>query len=364
MQSPFRHLLFLLALGALTAPGLGRSPAPSGPGIRLATVAVHDPMIHNMKAFSLLVPKGWRHQAEVQWRHQYNNLVSASIVVANPADAEQLQVYPVIPFIWVANPVMPMQVGSNYLGGEVRPPIQDPAQLVAQMILPAFRRGIGNVRVIGNKALPQAAREVHRSYYNDDPNTRIHASRWHIRYDAGGQAYEEAFHCAVSYTTNPMVPGNVIWKPEFIYSFRAAEGGLEAVEGLLQAVVSSFSLDLQWFGQYLSVVKLQQQGQMQAIRSAGELSRYISGVNNEINDIITGSWKNQQAGQDRIYSRFSEHIRGVETYDNPVTGRTVQLPSDYRHAWVSSGGEYFLSQGEVDPNVGSTTTWQRMSAAR
>jgi hypothetical protein len=161
-----------------------------------------------------------------------------------------------------------------------------------------------------------------------------------------------------------MLPGAVFWKPEYVYAFRALKGGLPAAEGLLQAVVSSVTLDKKWFAQYLYVVQLRNNGQMQAIRSAGELSRYISGVNSEINDMITGSYDNAQRSQDRIYDSFSESVRGVETYDNPVTGRQVQLPSDYRNAWVSSNGEYFLSEGEADPNVGSSATWQRMNASR
>jgi hypothetical protein len=39
----------------------------------------------------------------------------------------------------------------------------------------------------------------------------------------------------------------------------------------------------------------------------------------------------------------------------------VQLPSDYRYAWVSASGEYVLSdQAGFNPNVGSTTEWRQL----
>lgn len=331
-------------------------------GMRLVPLTVHDPMINNMAAFTILVPKGWTHQAEVQWRHNTSTLVSASVILGNPANGDQLQIFPTIPYAWIPNAVIPMAVGTNYMGNEIRPPM-DPAALIRELALPAFRGQARNARVLGTKQLPDVAREVHRSYYNNDQNTRIAASKVSVAYEMGGQAFEEDFYCAASYVSNPMMPGAMFWKPEFVYSFRSFQGGLKAVEGLLQASIFSVNLDKKWFAQYLYVRQLQQQGQMQAIRSAGELSRYISGVNNEINDMITGSYKSQQQSQDRIYNQFSESVRGVETYDNPVTGRPVQLPSDYRNAWVSTSGEYFLSNGETDPNVGSTANWQKLQAS-
>jgi hypothetical protein len=178
----------------------------------------------------------------------------------------------------------------------------------------------------------------------------------------GDTRYEESFFCAVSYTSNPLIPGAVLWQPEYVYSIRAKKGRMDRAQGLLHAMASSLTLDLKWFALYLQVHKLWQDGQMQAIRSAGELSRYISNVNADITKTLTDGYRQRQASEDRIYDGFSESIRGVETYDNPVTGQTVQLPSDFSHAWVSSSGEFFLTNTTTDPNVGSNLTWQLLTA--
>ncbi|UCF20121.1 MAG: hypothetical protein JSU87_01555 [Gemmatimonadota bacterium] len=77
------------------------------------------------------------------------------------------------------------------------------------------------------------------------------------------------------------------------------------------------------------------------------------------------AWEERQASQDRLSREFSEYIRRVETYVDPVAGRDVQLPSAYDEAWVSSSGEYILSNNpNLNPNVGSNQSWERMRARR
>ena len=57
--------------------------------------------------------------------------------------------------------------------------------------------------------------------------------------------------------------------------------------------------------------------------------------------------------------------RARASYDNPFEGRTVELPNDYRYAWVSSSGEYALSDSAgFNPNVGSTIEWRLLKTAR
>jgi hypothetical protein len=76
---------------------------------------------------------------------------------------------------------------------------------------------------------------------------------------------------------------------------------------------------------------------------------------------LTSRGGQRQASQDRISQSWSEHIRGVETYQTPFDGRPVQLPGGYSQAWVNARGEYLLTnQAGFNPNVGDTTEWRRM----
>ena len=104
---------------------------------------------------------------------------------------------------------------------------------------------------------------------------------------------------------------------------------------------------------------------MQSIRAAGALSKQISAANDSISKSTSDAWREQQASYDRVYGELSEQIRGVESYENPFEGRTVELPNDYGYAWVSASGEYALSDSAgFNPNVGSTAEWRQLHARR
>lgn len=356
-------MALLAACGGPTSSEDDEVASLDGESFRMVPVTIFDPMV-DANAFSILVPRGWDYAGEVQWRHQMANLASASMTISNPKGGELLQIYPIIPFSFIQNPVVPIPIGTIYLGTEFRPPIQDPAVFLEQMVFPSVRGNATNASVINREGLTKVAEEIFKQRYGSDPNYGISAVKWTVQYTLAGREYEEAFYCAMSYYTSPQMPGSVIWQPEYIYSIRSFRGGMDRAEGLLQAVAASITLDMKWYGLYLQVYKLWQDGQMKAIQNAGELSRYISNVNNQITDIIVDGYNKRQVSEDRIYDQFSESIRGVETYDNPVTGRPVQLPSDFSHAWVSTTGEYFLTNSAGDnPNVGSTQDWQRLKTA-
>ncbi len=362
--------IFTLALAACEKTGSATGPAgekkapTSGMGTRLASITVTDPMLNNMKAFSVLVPQGWNYQAKVEWHSEFENLASANIVISNPANGDLAQIYPFIPYVWNPNALFPLTPGSIYIGGYVMAPINDAAVFVQQMVLPAFRANIADVQVLDKTPLTGLAQAIYKSYYNSNPNYGISAASWTIRYDLGGKTYDETFYCALSYATDPALPGAVLWRPEFIFSLRAFAGGLADSAPLMQTCVTSVKPDMKWFAAYLQVHKLWQDGQMAAIKSAGDLSHYLSGVSADVNQTIIDGYNQRQASEDKVYGQFSESIRGVQTYANPYTQDNVQLPSGYSNVWVNTSGEYFLSnETGVDPNVGSTLSWQELTPA-
>lgn len=101
--------------------------------------------------------------------------------------------------------------------------------------------------------------------------------------------------------------------------------------------------------------------QIQQIRSVGELSRIISQTHNEISDMMMQSYNERQGVYDRVAENFSQHIRGVDEYYDPVEEKPVELPAGYGHAWVNGLGEYVVSDDpNYNPNIGSNMHWQEM----
>jgi hypothetical protein len=64
-----------------------------------------------------------------------------------------------------------------------------------------------------------------------------------------------------------------------------------------------------------------------------------------------GTWQARNQSMDRTQRETIESIRGVETYNDPHYGGTVQLSNQYQHAWQLRDGSYVLTDDvNFDPN--------------
>lgn len=55
------------------------------------------------------------------------------------------------------------------------------------------------------------------------------------------------------------------------------------------------------------------------------------------------SWQSWNESSDRMHRETVETIRGVETYDDPYNGGTVELDNTYENAWQLNDGSYVLT---------------------
>ena len=73
------------------------------------------------------------------------------------------------------------------------------------------------------------------------------------------------------------------------------------------------------------------------------------------------AWEQRQRVNDKISQNFSDYIRGVDRYNDPFSGKEVELPSGYGTAWANNLGEYVVTDSPgYNPNIGSNLTWQPM----
>lgn len=326
------------------------------PPVRFQSLKVLDPLSNNIEAFRLLVPAGWIWKGGVRWNLDYANLASVAMRVRNPRGLEAVESYPLIPQVWSTATLLGPE-GANYLGSEVRAPLGAAAFLL-RLVIPTLRGGLApTVRSVA--ALPRVVGALAAMPADPSLTTSYDAARVRIDYRQDGRRLEEDFYVGLSYQRSSILPAQTLWQPLFLYSFKAGRGALDRASRTLQSIVASVRPSLKWFAGYQSVQRLWIEGRMQAIRAAGALSRSISEANDSISRSISESWRTQQDAYDRVYDRISEQVRGVETYDNPFEGQPVQLPSDYRYAWVSARGEYALSNDAgFDPNLGTTGDWR------
>lgn len=324
----------------------------SGKVVRLRPFVLRDPQVGNIEALRFLVPTDWRVDGQVVWRHDRSILATAVVRVFNPNGSEELNFLPIEPFAQ-SNPGFGFGIGSNYLGNELQPAM-DPRTFVTRIVLPRYRRQIVGAALVDGAEVPGVA----------EPGPGIQstnrAGRFRLSYNLGGRPMEEDVYCVLNYAAVPSIQ-TIYWAPVQLYSMRAEKGQLDRQTKLMQAMASSVKISLQWYNVYLQVFEMWKANVMQSIQNAGHLSRYIAGINNEITAMNRQAWQQQQASQDRNNRRFSEHIRGVETYHNPVSNEPVQLPAGYGRAWTSRSGEYIVSDSpNFNPNIGSSVEWQPM----
>jgi hypothetical protein len=326
-------LIVILAACATTgSPGGTRGPGvTAGAGaIELERRVVTDPQINGIEAYAVLVPAGWRFDGAVEWRHDLANLAAAIMVVEDPATGAALETYYPVPHGYTEPSLIP--IGGNWLGSIVAPPVSA-ADYAAQLVLPTYRPGASIVAV---ESLPNVAATVRAGEVPLPGGTvDVDAVRVRIGTTRGGVAFDEDFYVAVAYHASS---GIVQWGARHLYSIRAPAGTLETATPMLQAIASSVEVSPLWSADYQVVFDLFVQGQYAAIRSAGELSRYLAQNADEIAEIYREGYEAQQAAYDRVFEGFSEYVRGTEPYEIPSVGRT-QIPNQYTvcHAPASAG---------------------------
>ena len=359
-EKPALEVLQTRAQAGDSSPQVGPATDRSTDTLRLKVVSVKDPMVDNDEAFRLLLPTEWQREGGIVWRFDLSNLASANIRFFDPESKLALQLFPLMPYTWAEGGIAFFPEGRIYLGNEVRPPAASASDYVSRYLVPAFR-GRFDVRVSKRTDLPDVAQAVWQTSQEPGLRKRVSAECVRLEYEVNSQAMEEDVFCVIVYATGDLLPGSTFWGPQRLYSFQAPKGQLDARRPLFQSMVNSVRINPVWFGKYLEVVALWQKGQMQAIRQAGELSRYIAKTNDEIRELHRQAYENQQASQDRVNANFSKALRGVEAYHDPVQDQRIELPSGYDDAWVSGNGEYILSNdANFNPNVGDTQNWQRM----
>src|SRR6187399_350426 len=154
----FGVAILLVALAAIcAATATGTAGAAQGSGLRFHTVRVIDPLGGNIEAYRLLVPRGWIWKGGVRWNLNYANVASVAMRVRNPRGLEAVESFPLVPQVWNDTTFLGTE-GSNYLGSEVRRPLQ-PAAFLTRLVIPTLR---GSLRPETLRAvrLPKVARAL------------------------------------------------------------------------------------------------------------------------------------------------------------------------------------------------------------
>jgi hypothetical protein len=337
--------------------------------VRFKTLTYIDKEGIGIEAFRMLIPSDWRFAGGIKWLPDNPGMpAAAGFRVWNPKGKEEFEVFPTQPFFWTDNQMTLsiFPVGSRYFGNEVRP-VAGPIEALKQIVVPRFRHNASGLRIVHEEPLPDLTKAV-GAERGSQPGLSASAegARIRIEYNRGGTIMEEEIYTVVQSVSFPIqtmagLVTNTNWYVDYVFSFKAEKGKLDTHSKTFQTIAYSFKVNPQWFNRYNQVVEYLVQGQIQRIHNVGQLSKIISQTSNEIREASMKSYYERQEVNDRIADNFSQYIRGVDKYYNPIEEKPVELPSGYENAWTNGLGEYILSESpSFNPNVGSNKNWRKM----
>jgi hypothetical protein len=333
--------------------------------VRLKTYSLVDQQGTGGEAASILVPSDWRTEGTVNWVLDVPVMpATVNLRTSNPSGSEVFEGFPSLPFFWTDNQLTLAisPVGSRYFGCEVHP-LVEPGEALRTIVLPRLRQTVTNLKITQEQDLTLPAPPPQQP---GALRTSSKAAKVRFEYQSGGLSMEEETYCSVDALYIPVqgISGtttSIFWSVANISSFKAEKGKLDASAKLFQTVIHSARVNPDWFNKYNQVVLFLIQNQIQRIESMGRLSQMLSQTSSQISDEMMQAYDERQAVTDKIANDFSQYMRGVDSYYDPIEQKNVELPSGYDNAWTNSLGEYILADNSsYNPNVGSNLNWQPM----
>lgn len=339
------------ALSVLAA--LAGLPALAAPPSGVARLQRYDVPDQNgfekpMTAMSLLAPIGWRAQGGVDWRQNMAGCGPMSPHLNWTAvSADGLSAVSILPqeswsgFYYPALGTVPQQGNCpNFRPTNGR-----------DFVLGYVSRYRPNARVIDYQDRTADFKDVERMLQQgvaqmpgSETRTWVEAGLALVAYPVNGREVREVVGTAVMFTSSRMsdyMGGSNEFHFAFAFpgfAFRAPSGQLDF--NIAETVRKSMRENPEWTQRMAEHNRRMAQINAKGARDRAEISRKS---NEEIFAIQQETYRNTQASNDRNVREVGEMIRGVETYDDPYYGGTVQLDNTYDNAWQLKDGTYVLS---------------------
>jgi hypothetical protein len=355
-----------------------------------------DSLFGNMPVASFEVPHDWRPSSTMQW--VFGRVIDPANDFAYPANlwarAEDsngdaaFERFAEMNFYFLPQAMLGGFLSNlwgqaiqqnRWFGATSSEPVSG-VDAVVNFLLPWVRAGVADLRVVG-----QFDPRDYTAKMPVNPATNPEPVGVLIEYSAFGRHYEEEIYAiktqwdvpGYSAATGPMVQIN--WQITMAAGLRATKGTLAQRRPELFRIMSTSRSNPKWIALYQYVMQnLQQafnayiQQGYDAIAAAGAVSQQITNNNNAMlahfeQQHLSGraQWDHARrtaAEQEErtIAQRYSDQLRDVNVYVDS-DGKQYQHSIEHDIVWRNSnGGTYGTNDPSTDPNLGSTTSWERL----
>ncbi|WP_425408704.1 hypothetical protein [Hyphococcus sp.] len=297
-----------------------------------------------MTAMTMMVPVDWTGQGGVVWGANSGcgagSGYTTDYTVSSPDGRSRAHLFPSYNWVWNSFsggagqgncPFLQIRTVEQYLNYLVSQTRQG-----ARILDYRPRADIAEGYKFMNSRSPMAGGEM-RSW--------VEAGEVLIGYNQNGAELRESLAAVVYFNQTLTQPSMGMAGSEIIagsampgFAMRAPDGALDF--NFAELVRKSIKPSPEWSQR---IARHNSKIAQTNLQGARDRSKIIAQTGEEIRQIQSDTWRTQSESFDRTSRETSEAIRGVETFNDPYYGGTVELDHSYDNAWQLNDGTYVLT---------------------
>lgn len=293
------------------------------------------------KAFTVLVPDGWQIDGGVM---QYPPNPVRTVVdmygkkilfsVFDPESGAAVQYFPYEMIHSAAPGSVYIQVApGQVLNGMIQmPSLLSPSDYARQVMFPMARLGASDVKWHRPVELESLARAWYKAVHANDPvKPSIKAQSVEVSYQQEGVAYKEVWTVLITAT---QVASSTIWSPDITVAARAPVNRFDELKPVLEAVITSFRLDSNWYARaiarFIEGTEKVRVAQDQIRKMDQAIQKHRMQIQDEVRRIDRDITSHRAATDAAIHEQEHNVLMGVDEYRDPVTDKRALLDLTYR----------------------------------
>ena len=147
-----------------------------------------------------------------------------------------------------------------------------------------------------------------------------------------------------------------------VMALRAPKGQLDSDDKLFKVMISSIRSESKWQAYSNGFIAKLYQAEAQ---KEATIDSIVAAFQRHVADTVNGVTANAQRGAQNSTFGFDQNIRGVQTFRDPTSGRTMELSNLYDHAWLNGSNEYIMSDDpNFNPNGQLSGNWNQLQTVR
>ena len=354
-------------------------PAASGRYVVMKQVQIIDQGLGNGRpAYDLLLPTTWEFKGAVNVGVAEGGCFAdwfGVTALAKSADQSiELQIVPQFTWQYVSDPEAQRHLREGMQRDArvgMKPcPLRMPvhaAEFLRQDMLARYRQGKTIVSVEPFPELDRIAR--HRLGLSPDGTgnpggVHTEAARARLVYDdESGRPVEEWVTAVI--VVRALQSGRGVaydWHAMMVMFLRAPRGQLDANDKLFTLIASSIHPVPAWQAWSNGVIASLYQKKAD---EAAKQSAIIAAFQRHAADVVNGVVANQERGASNAAFGADQLIRGVQSFRDPSSGKTIELSNSYDHAWLNGSNQYVMSDDpNFNPNGQLNGDWNSLQLVR